>query len=225
MITTFKPRGGFTLTELLVSIAIILILAVTVTVFVRSSLHSARTAQKTANLRELWATVVPYAGDHRGRLPANSGWQQNTWQHRLIRWHKGLTIGQTTTLLQQYGWHDQPPRGFLTIFNSPLNPTDGNMAFGSPGWPQGGSGSQEVFGNHGRPLSSIYDPAASVALAPYYAFAKSLIGHHWQRPSGHGDIPYDDDGYATFALVDGSVRRINRQMFEDGSIRFTYPPN
>ena len=63
-----KPKG-FTLTELLVVITIIVVLAVLSTLGVSKLRSSARGATCTSNLRQLGAAMISYTTDENGQLP------------------------------------------------------------------------------------------------------------------------------------------------------------
>lgn len=210
-------RQGFTLVELLVAIAIILVLAVVSTFSMQSISDSAKATKHISNMRQLWSTVLLFTADNQGVLPPNKAYGSGTWQHHLVRWNEDLSVTDTSQLFQN------PTKvkadGFLQIFNSPLNKTKGNMAFGSGGWPNATS-TTEVFG---RPLASIDDPSKSIALMPYYSDIKTLIGGNWQRPSSINDISFDSQKKVSCGFVDGSVSTISRDSLEKNRYIFIYP--
>lgn len=64
-----RPCGAFTLTELLVAILIVCILAAIVFTGVRRATGAAQEAACVSNMRQLGQGVLLYAQDHGGRLP------------------------------------------------------------------------------------------------------------------------------------------------------------
>jgi prepilin-type N-terminal cleavage/methylation domain-containing protein len=63
-----RPRG-FTLTELLVAIAIITVLALLVFGLARGFIRQAAASRDTATLRQLWTCIQMYAGDNNDLMP------------------------------------------------------------------------------------------------------------------------------------------------------------
>jgi len=67
-----KPRcacAAFTLIEMLVVIAVIIVLSALITPSIRSSMDRSRSVQCMANLRDIGVAALAYASDNGGRLP------------------------------------------------------------------------------------------------------------------------------------------------------------
>ncbi|HSP43883.1 MAG TPA: prepilin-type N-terminal cleavage/methylation domain-containing protein [Luteolibacter sp.] len=64
-----RPGRGFTLVEILVVIAIVLVLALASIPLGKKLQDSAHAANCMSNLRQLGATIIMYAGDHGQKLP------------------------------------------------------------------------------------------------------------------------------------------------------------
>lgn len=215
---TKRISGGYTLIELLVVIVIIAVLVVGLTLSLQSASEAAKKSRHSSNLKQLWSTVLLYASDNQGRLPPNKAYGSGTWQNHLVRWQDNLTSAQASAMFTEA--EKGGATGSLLLFNSPLNTTKGNMAFGSGGWPTATS-TTEVFG---RSLVSIEQPTASLALLPYYSDNKTLIGGNWQRPGGNvNDVSFDAKGLANCAFVDGSVRAVDRESIENNTYIYSYP--
>lgn len=80
-----KPaRGGFSLAELLVVIAVVALLAVTLLPALGSARESAQMSQSMSNLRQLVVANQNYAADNGRYCPADDRWNNK-------RWHGGRT--------------------------------------------------------------------------------------------------------------------------------------
>ena len=64
-----KRRAAFSLIELLIVIAVLLLLAAIATPVIASAIHSAKRAACLSNLRQIYAGFALYAGDHKGLVP------------------------------------------------------------------------------------------------------------------------------------------------------------
>ena len=80
-------RYGFTLTELIVVIAVIALLATLIVAGVNKAVKSAQTTKCASNLRQIAGGVLAYASDHSQKLPpamAVSGeGQEGTWGYKV----------------------------------------------------------------------------------------------------------------------------------------------
>ncbi len=69
-ITTRQPaRNGFTLMELLIVCAIVIILAAIVFAFAKNGIKYANSSRDMATMRQVYQTIPLYAGDNAGMLP------------------------------------------------------------------------------------------------------------------------------------------------------------
>ena len=64
-----KRSTAFTLIELLIVIAVLLLLAAISTPVISSAIHTARRAACLSNLRQIYSGFALYAADHGGRVP------------------------------------------------------------------------------------------------------------------------------------------------------------
>lgn len=64
-----KRLAAFTLIELLIVIAVLLLLAAIATPVIASAIHSAKRATCLSNLRQIYSGFALYAGDHKGLVP------------------------------------------------------------------------------------------------------------------------------------------------------------
>ncbi|TVQ60856.1 MAG: type II secretion system protein [Phycisphaerales bacterium] len=110
-----SPRGGFTITELLVSIAIIAILLGLFLPSLRGARESARTSADLARLRDFGVAVTVYANTHDDRIPyamipgdptsrpqipgPNTNWQGHLRDHAL---YSPSLLGEDQVLPQAY---------------------------------------------------------------------------------------------------------------------------
>jgi len=80
-VKTTHPVAAFSLVEVLVTVAIVLVLAVMISGATRSALEHTRATQCAANLRQLVTANLAYAAEHGGRYVAAQDPSNN------IRWH------------------------------------------------------------------------------------------------------------------------------------------
>lgn len=77
-------RSGFTLTELMVVITIIIILASMVFVFARRGLEKAKLAGSIAKAKDLGMMVTVYSGDHNSELPVWHDYTRGMYWWQLV---------------------------------------------------------------------------------------------------------------------------------------------
>ena len=70
-----KPAGGFTLLELLVAVAIVIVLAAISFQVFTNMVQSANLTRATNKIKDLGQAFVDYTTDHGGRLPTLRGVQ------------------------------------------------------------------------------------------------------------------------------------------------------
>ncbi len=104
------PRqGGFSLIEMIVVVAILLILLALLTPTLTSALERARMVACLTNLSELHRAAMAYTDEREGLLPSSDGrpWlmpSDDLWEHPDYRWNHHLF----STLIQQ-GFVQRPP--------------------------------------------------------------------------------------------------------------------
>lgn len=108
------PKGGFTLVEILVVLAIITVLAAIVFPQVRGALSSARTAKSTNQLRQIYTTIAGYVADNNGDYPYSYGTQG------------GIPPGKTDRVL----WYNVVK---VRLYPHPNDPTRSALD-GADGW-------------------------------------------------------------------------------------------
>ncbi len=72
----YRRPFGFTLVELLVSIALIAVLGALLIVVLSSVRQKAATVQCTSNLRQIGIAIFSYTSDHQGQLPPGYDWDE-----------------------------------------------------------------------------------------------------------------------------------------------------
>jgi len=80
--TTRAAPGGFTLTEVLVSLAVIAVLASILIVALRGARERAQDMESLSDMRQVSIAVLDYAADNRGHLPPlfeKDNWQPRFW--------------------------------------------------------------------------------------------------------------------------------------------------
>ncbi|MDP0496327.1 MAG: prepilin-type N-terminal cleavage/methylation domain-containing protein [Verrucomicrobiota bacterium JB024] len=89
------PSLGFSLIELLVSIAVIAVLMVIIIAVSGQVVESARSSKCAGNLRQIGTAFLLYANDHNGYLPPQVGGQPeggSTWWHASGTWYTNLLV-------------------------------------------------------------------------------------------------------------------------------------
>lgn len=76
---------GFTLLEVLVTVALVVLLCGLAAGFAREGITKARQASCASNLRQIGTALITYAADQDGRLPktSHSGGKKNSWIYSL----------------------------------------------------------------------------------------------------------------------------------------------
>lgn len=91
---SFFPRRGFSLTEILIVVAIVAVLAALLLPTLSQMPQRARVAQSLSNLRQIGAAFQMYSGDNDGFIPAVSSGQNKTsddWIDNDPWWSQCLT--------------------------------------------------------------------------------------------------------------------------------------
>ena len=208
--TSFSPRG-FTLTELLVTVAIVGILSVLVVALVGRGHDAANASRCLSNLRSLQMANIMYAADHHGQYvpdfvnssasPVSSSsqtkWHNNRAFVTMLGVNPAATASVPSALLCPLHGSYSGSNGYGYNFTGLSGGTD------TPGWVRGVRQTDIV-----RPAETL-------------AFADSL---DWQINSSHADkyagsetattqaIAYRHDNSACIAYWDGHVARLPRSQ-------------
>lgn len=121
-----RTRAGFTLLELLVTMAVIGILVGLLLPLIGNIRESARRLECASRLRQLGAATLAYAGDNRGCAPQNTGWGDVS---------HGIWYGADAykDLLAYLDFTDQPTAGAgfpRRFFSCPSNPVRSDYEMG-----------------------------------------------------------------------------------------------
>ena len=114
-----QRRGGFSLIELLVAIAIIAVLAALLLPALSAAKSKARAVQCRSQVRQLGLAMSMYGDDHRQRLPAASGsvpWSSRTatpWLRPLLSYYNTTNLLTCPTVSKLH--HQSPYSYFLGV--------------------------------------------------------------------------------------------------------------
>jgi hypothetical protein len=203
-------RRGFTLTDLLVIVAVLSVLGVLVeAVRMRSGVES-RLGQCLGNLHQVSRAVLEFAGDNRQTLPlldpspAPGGWW---WYKELVKGYAGLkgASAPTDTVFacpDDRGYSDGPakPRPFRLserhdytsyVFNGVNLPGVPNLA--------------------GRTVASINRPARALLVMEWTAHAP--LSWHRSR-TGRANTPFYSDAESVVGFADGHAAAV--RIYYDG---------
>jgi len=240
--TDHNRSGGFTLIEMLVVIAIIVILASLLQPGVQSALQRGRLAGCMSNLRQQGIAVMAYASEHGGKLPTYQAGPSNSharWGHESIGWERAL---------QPYIGGDAPEDGNVPtgnpVFMSPTSGIKWNSALKQyihGGQPSSRNSYAGLYYNYqSSPINtSRTDPNHSILRMNYYE-NPSLQPIQWssQRQSPDPRIEYNTNTLGalswysrgrTTLFLDGSVlvltRKIHNTVGEQVMLKANHPDN
>lgn len=210
-------RQAFTLTELLIVIAVIAILAGLLLPAIKMVRSSAKSSQCSSNLRQIMAGILSYANDNRGSYPAGqwgaSSNQYLSWDDQLASYDSRDQLAATATgsgndLFHQWLQIDSTaPSSFryYAMYTCPLETTlmknNGNSLWArSYAWPTGYQGT-----GRGRAVSLAAWQATSGSVYPGLYFPVDA-------PSGGGyagaNTPYAMDWTAKTIQVTNPAGKI-----------------
>lgn len=235
--------AGFTLVELLVTIAIVVILAALTVLAVRHGKASARSARSVSNLRQIGTAMHGYTAENGGRFPITWGSQVDGGPKLL--WAQEIAPGLSGD--------ERRPRGAGTlaiveylqpIFTSPTTLKPGKINRERP-WldstysMNGNLNVRELGLNRGISMASVPRPSGTVMVVDGGQWADGSqadanIGKVWTetrnskqpdklvtvtepRPDGlygWGTIAYRDRGTAATLWIDGHVTRVKKGRFK-----------
>lgn len=194
MKTNFRYRRGFTLVELMVVMAIVIVLAALAFIFVRRGMEKARLAGSVSRVRDLGAMVMAYTADHRDELPVWHDYNKGKYWWQLI---------SEETEIEGYE---------AKLFKSPnhrLFDPDNVAATISYGWnyPVIGrhKGDSSFAADHVLRLANFRDPGRVLV------FADGARENSWGYLDAGNNIPDPGryDGKAAAFILDGSVQVLN----------------
>ncbi len=223
-------RQGFTLTEMLVTIAVIVLVAAIAFSGGKSALNSARSAEAMSNLRHTGALVANYAADNNNCIPPSADWGAIMYMGQAIFFQRSLNE------FAGFAWNEAKPIGPLSdLFYDPVLKGKRQHPWGAFGVNQSivfNTWDCRRYGHEkGRPLISIPDPSHKVI----YCSAKEAnwdsswlingdrfanIG--WQ-PNEGPDARYG--GMAGALFLDGHVEKLDVKNMDQAKRRryFTIP--
>jgi prepilin-type N-terminal cleavage/methylation domain-containing protein/prepilin-type processing-associated H-X9-DG protein len=192
---------GFSLTELLVVLAILFMLAAIIVPTTASSRAQTRLQQCLANLQQVNRAVLLYAEEHQGKIPllepspAPGGW----WYFKgQVKGYLGLT-GPSSPLEKVfacpedrgYGFGGQEPKPFYLSKNHNYTSFVLN-GVNLPGIPNVA----------GWPVASVKDPARTLLVMEWIAHAP--LSWHKSR-TGRQNSPFYNNAESVVGFVDGHV--------------------
>lgn len=110
--STAPRTAAFTITEVMIVVAIVMILSSLVAPAIQRITHLARRTACASNLRQLGAAVIAYAGDHDDFLPASErrtgedGDNSPTWFCRLPGYFGARDVASGGRVFQCAAWRD-----------------------------------------------------------------------------------------------------------------------
>jgi prepilin-type N-terminal cleavage/methylation domain-containing protein/prepilin-type processing-associated H-X9-DG protein len=195
---TVHRRSAFTLLELLVTVAIIAILAALLMGVLSRGGETSRRAACISNLRALHTSLSRYATDHDGMLPVGYRLAKKQFNTTLYSGssNKWVLLG----LLVEAGLVDEPRILFCP------SETDSTQAFDTSAnpWPR----------QSGKNLQGCY------ACNPIVDWGTAGAPPEWPRLQALGRIPLLADGAGMPARVDSRHRDGINVLFSDGSTKW-----
>ncbi len=210
-----SSRCGFSLTELLVTLSIIVILTVLLVPTVRNSLEATRQTKCASQLRQIGMGLFSYAAENGGKLPPTSSvypptdekdaWGRAIWTY--VGYPESAFSYLRNDLLAKAGAkQDNVFRCPSTLIKSTANPSVGTVnsnrfSYGLNFSPLAAMGiTGEAKWTAGIPLASISRPAAT-AMVTEDSFCR---GDWWGYTLYFGLIPHQ--GGANVLFFDGHVQ-------------------
>jgi len=188
-------RGGFTLVELLVVLAVIALLAALLLPALFRAKESARTTQCLNQMRQLGMAVRLYADENGDTFPRS---QHSAFAYGELPWERSLApiLGSSTT-----AWTN-----LLTgIYHCPGDRRATPWSYGLNVYYELGPGDDYI----GRPetwrhLAQVPHPSATILFAENNSSADHLMAQFWYSPTDAVDLAATrHSGRANYTLADG----------------------
>ncbi len=211
MKTNSRNPGGFTLTEILVTITILIVLAVLSTIGVSRIRETARRSASANNLRQFGVAITSFVADNNGYMPASRTgsyyWPQVVWSNlesldvflipktpdRPMDWAKGKD-----------GWfarvNAETPEKRQIRWNYVINGGHPDSPFAEVG--SDGKGLAGIKQGISRPFRDIVDPTRTVMMA-------EGNGSWWINGNGAARIRTWANGSSNILWCDGSLQSLN----------------
>lgn len=208
---TYQNHRGFTLTEILVTITILIVLALLSTIGVNRIRETARRSASANNLRQFGVAVTSFVADNNGYMPASRTgsfyWPQVVWSNlesldvflipktpdRPMDWAKGKD-----------GWFDglkaETPEKRPIRWNYVINGGAPDSPFAELG--SDGKGLATIKNGISRPFRDIVDPTRTVMMA-------EGNGAWWINNNGAARIRTWSNGSSNILWCDGSLQSLN----------------
>jgi type II secretory pathway pseudopilin PulG len=191
-----SKASGFTLTDLLASLAVVMVLAAVIVCPLTVAKRKSRLALCTSNLQQINRAVLTYAEEHRKTLPAseNNGEDIWWWYKEKVKSYMGLSGASSTNdtvfaCPDDRGYSDPKPFHRTPRFDYSSYVFNGVTMAGMPNIA-------------GRQLSSIVQPARTLLTMEWSAHAP--ISWHKSR-TGKQNLPFYCDAENVVGFVDGHV--------------------
>jgi type II secretory pathway pseudopilin PulG len=208
-------RAAFTLTDLLVGLAALAVVAAAVMPPVVAARREAQLARCTANLQQIDQAVLAFAHDNGGALPAPVAGQKGDlwwWYKEQVKPYAGLKGPSSTNdavfaCPNDRGYSD--PRPFHDsarfdynsyVFNGVFLPGTPNIA----GWP----------------LTAVKQPQRTLLVMEWTAHAP--LSWHYSR-TGRNNLPFYCDAQSVVGFVDGHVS-FTKIYYDGYNAAFTQDP-
>jgi prepilin-type N-terminal cleavage/methylation domain-containing protein len=209
-----KPNRGFSLTELLVSLLIITVLAAVTLAVVSRMRQSANRSITTANLRQIGVALVTFASD-KGRFPSRNG--EPIWDRAIIS-NLGFAdplAGNGSIKKTAFPQLEASARVFFTpedkaVRDESVYPRSFAIVPWTTNWSNGTGfrGWKDRPYNVGVPYSSLAAPEKSAMVVQWYSGEESIPNY-----LGHGNHSYHDHG----GPLEG-IGNFQQVLFADGHI-------
>ena len=221
-----RRMAGFTLTEVLVVIAIIVVLAVFALTMTRRAMDSARSANCVSNLRDLGAAAMSYASENNGSLPpiCQLDYGKSWTAEAANRWWPSFLANTTDppSKLVYKNWRcpeardDEFQKMSTDLVYSSYATLKPVIAFITPETPTGGMRLASIrnpekvwmFGDGGRPLGAA-DSNSYQTVAAIERYGKSWASAN--RPA----FRHNGGKTAHYVACDGHVESLIRKDAEN----------